>query len=86
MVSDEQAKFLVADQDHDSALNVAEYSAFLHPHNYDYMHAYEIDRTISDYDRNNDGVVSFNEYVGECKHFMWCYVSLYLFTFHARCS
>jgi Ca2+-binding EF-hand superfamily protein len=67
MVSDEKIKFQVADQDHDDRLVLDEYAAFLHPHNYDFMHKYEIERTLAEYDNNQDGLISFTEYLRECK-------------------
>lgn len=67
MIADEEVKFRLADQDHDGSLDLPEYTAFLHPHNYDFMHDYEIERVLTDYDKNGDGVVSFREYVGESK-------------------
>ena len=67
MVDDEKVKFHLADRDLNGLLNQDEYCAFLHPHNYDYMHNYEIDRTIAEYDTNADGSISFREYLRECK-------------------
>lgn len=68
MVADEGAKFKAADTNGDGGLDVAEYSAFLHPQNYEHMHGLEIDRTLVDYDKNGDGVVTFEEYLGECTY------------------
>jgi Ca2+-binding EF-hand superfamily protein len=67
MVGDEVSKFKLADSNHDGSLELEEYAAFLHPQNYDFMHSHEIDRTLTDYDKNGDGVVSFEEYLGESK-------------------
>jgi len=67
MVGDEEDKFYLADRDEDTNLDVAEYAAFLHPQNYDYMHDHEIDNSLVDYDKNKDGFVSFAEYLGEGK-------------------
>jgi len=68
MVGDEEDKFYLADRSGDSKLDVIEYAAFLHPQNYEYMHDHEIDSALVDYDKNRDGVVSFAEYLGECKY------------------
>jgi len=67
MVRDEESKFHLSDRNSDSSLDVEEYAAFLHPQNYEYMHDLEIDNAVTDYDKNRDGVVSFAEYLGECK-------------------
>lgn len=67
MVNDEKIKFNLADQDRDDKLKQDEYAAFLHPHNYDFMHKYEIERTLSEFDKNQDGFISFAEYLRDCK-------------------
>jgi len=68
MVGNEEDKFHLADRNGDSQLDVAEYAAFLHPQNYEYMHDLEVDNALVDYDKNRDGFVSFAEYLGECKY------------------
>jgi len=68
MVGDEEDKFYLADRNGDSKLDVAEYAAFLHPQNYEYMHDHEVDNALVDYDKNKDGFVSFAEYLGECEY------------------
>lgn len=68
MVGDEKSKFYLADRNADSKLDITEYAAFLHPQNYNYMHDNEIDRALADYDKSRDGLVSFAEYLGECKY------------------
>jgi len=67
MVGDEEMKFHLADRNGDSKLDVAEYAAFLHPENYEYMYDNEIDSALVDYDKNRDEFVSFAEYLRECK-------------------
>ena len=67
IVRDELSKFNVADRNRDGSLDHEEYSAFLHPPNYDYMHRYEVDRAMADYDVDNDHVITFDEYLGQCK-------------------
>jgi Ca2+-binding EF-hand superfamily protein len=64
MVADEKVKFDAADQNNDGVLNVDEYTAFLHPYDFEFMHSYELDRSMADYDENNDGLISFDEYLG----------------------
>ena len=67
MVKDDDDKFQLADRNGDGQLDAEEYAAFLHPHNYDFMHEHEIDRALADHDRNGDGFVTFDEYMGDCK-------------------
>lgn len=68
LVSDDLTRFQAADLDKDGILSSAEYGAFLHPSNYEYMHDYEINLTLSQIDRNGDGFVTFDEYLGDCEY------------------
>ena len=65
MVKDDEDKFLMADEDGDGALDVAQFSAFLHPYNHAHMHQLEITRTLRFHDRDRDGYIDFKEYLGE---------------------
>lgn len=65
MVKDDENKFRTADRDRNEILNNEEYSAFIFPTDYEFMHEYEIIRTLNDIDRNGDSRVTFDEYMGE---------------------
>jgi Ca2+-binding EF-hand superfamily protein len=62
MVKSDEDRFRAADSDGDGRLNVQEFSAYLHPYDYEYMHDIELDRVMQDYDMNKDGDISLNEY------------------------
>ena len=74
MILDDEDKFNAADVNNDGSLDDAEYGAFLHPFNYDHMYEVEINRTLSEIDRDNDGYVTFDEYMGECMYFNECFL------------
>ena len=44
---------------------MAEYAAYLHPHNFDYTQDYEVSQTMARYDKNADHVVDLQEYMGD---------------------
>lgn len=67
MLEEDKKKFNLADQNHDGALDLDEYTYFTHPHNYDIMAPVEIEKTMKDYDKNNDGFVDDKEFMGEDK-------------------
>lgn len=67
MVQDDEDKFSLADQNKDGFLDASEHAAFLFPGDFEYMLDHEISRTLTDLDRNNDGYIDFDEYLGECK-------------------
>lgn len=67
MLEEDKRKFNLADQNHDGALDLDEYTYFSHPHNYDVMAPVEIDKTMKDYDKNKDGFIDEKEFMGEDK-------------------
>ena len=62
MAKADKEKFQAADKDGDGKHNVQEFSAYLHPYDYEYMHDVELDRIIQEYDRDSDGTISLGEY------------------------
>ena len=65
LIKEDQEKFVLADLDFDKKLSDAEFGAFLHPHDFEHMHQFEIDRTLKDYDKNGDGFIDLGEYLGD---------------------
>lgn len=65
MIEDDHLKFKTADEDKDEALNLKEYVAFEFPYNFERMHELEMNRAMKDFDKNGDGVVSLEEYLGQ---------------------
>ena len=55
----------VSHQDGDSKLSREEFAHFLHPEEVDNMKEIVVIETMEDIDKNKDGKVSENEYIGE---------------------
>lgn len=62
MIDEDKEKFQVADLDKDGALTIQEFPAFVHPHDYEYMHELEIKHALKDHDKNKDGKIDLSEY------------------------
>ncbi|NXQ44697.1 CALU protein, partial [Catharus fuscescens] len=63
MVRDER-RFKMADKDGDLAATKEEFTAFLHPEEYDYMKDIVVQETMEDIDKNGDGFIDLEEYIG----------------------
>lgn len=68
MIRDDEDKFTLADRDKNGFLSQEEHAAFLFPSDYEFMHDHEVSRTLIDIDKDNDGMISFKEYLGECRY------------------
>ncbi|KAM5172450.1 calumenin isoform 1-T1 [Mantella aurantiaca] len=64
MVRDER-RFKMADKDGDLIATKEEFTAFLHPEEYDYMKDIVVLETMEDIDKNGDGVIDLEEYIGD---------------------
>lgn len=64
MVRDER-RWKLADTDEDGQLNVDEFANFLHPEDSDHMKDVVILETMEDIDKDKDGKISMEEYIGE---------------------
>ncbi|XP_014452105.2 reticulocalbin-3 isoform X1 [Alligator mississippiensis] len=64
LVRDER-RFKAADKDGDLVATREEFTAFLHPEEFDYMKDVVITETIEDIDKNGDGYVQVDEYIGD---------------------
>lgn len=61
----DKKKFAVADRNNDEKLNADEYVGFLHPEERDYMKGVVAEETLDEMDKNKDGFVDLEEYVGD---------------------
>ncbi|XP_039201642.1 calumenin isoform X1 [Crotalus tigris] len=64
MVRDER-RFKMADKDGDLIATKEEFTAFLHPEEYDYMKDIVVQETMEDIDKNGDGFINLEEYIGD---------------------
>ncbi|XP_066557934.1 reticulocalbin-2 isoform X2 [Amia ocellicauda] len=60
-------RFNHADADGNSGLNLTELLAFLHPSEVDHMADYAIEDIRKDFDQDNDGFISLNEFLGDVR-------------------
>lgn len=61
----DKKRFERADQDHDSALDLQEFTDFEHPEETDHMLEFVIEGALEEHDKDGDGFVSLEEYLGE---------------------
>ena len=59
----DKKKFAAADENGDGKLNDEEAAAFLHPYDYTRMADVEAERVLGEYDKNDDGKISVDEYL-----------------------
>ena len=64
MLFRDERRWKQADQDKKGYLTKEELTAFLHPEEYDHMKDMVIVETIEDIDRDKDGKISLEEYIG----------------------
>ncbi|XP_010888758.1 calumenin-B [Esox lucius] len=65
MMSRDERRFKMADQDTDLKANKEEFTAFLHPEEYDHMKDIVVLETMEDIDKNGDGFIDLEEYIGD---------------------
>ncbi|XP_047656632.1 reticulocalbin-3 [Tachysurus fulvidraco] len=65
MHSRDQRRFKMADKDGDGIATREEFTAFLHPEEFDYMQGLVVQETMEDIDKNGDGKVNLEEYIGD---------------------
>ena len=64
MLTRDKRRWAKADVDKDNKVTKEEYTAFLHPEEYDHMKDVVVDETLEDIDKDGDGFVSIEEYLG----------------------
>lgn len=82
MVRRDQRRWGVADVDGDGALTRGEFAGFLHPEETGHMRDIVVLETLEDIDKDKDGRVSLEEYIGNIATFLSIFAfpnSLYLF-------
>lgn len=65
MLTRDRRRWSVADRDGDDALTRAEFTDFLHPEESPYMRDVVVSETVEDIDKDNDGKISVEEYIGD---------------------
>ncbi|XP_075696347.1 reticulocalbin-3 isoform X1 [Rhinoderma darwinii] len=65
MMKRDERRFKQADKDGDLIATREEFTAFLHPEEFDYMQDVVVTETIEDIDKNGDGSVDVHEYIAD---------------------
>ncbi|XP_069802626.1 reticulocalbin-3 isoform X2 [Dendropsophus ebraccatus] len=65
MMKRDERRFKQANKDGDLIATREEFTAFLHPEEFDYMQDIVVTETIEDIDKNGDGFVDVNEYIAD---------------------
>ncbi|XP_005164069.1 reticulocalbin-3 isoform X1 [Danio rerio] len=65
MLNRDERRFKSADRDGDGVATREEFTAFLHPEEFDFMRDIVIQETIEDIDKNGDGKIDLQEYIGD---------------------
>ncbi|XP_053708669.1 reticulocalbin-3 isoform X2 [Synchiropus splendidus] len=65
MLRRDERRFKMADRDGDGIATREQFTAFLHPEEFDYMKDVVIQETIEDIDRDGDGKINLSEYIGD---------------------
>jgi len=64
MLTRDERRFKKADADSNERLSTQEFAAFLHPENHETMKNLVIEETLEDIDKDKDGAISLEEYIG----------------------
>ncbi|KAG7276628.1 hypothetical protein CRUP_025852 [Coryphaenoides rupestris] len=65
MIARAERRFKVADKNGDGIADKEEFTAFLHPEDYDHMKEIVVQETLEDIDKNGDGFIDLKEYIGD---------------------
>lgn len=67
MIERDRRRWKQADQNQDGKLTKEEFQDFLHPEEAEHMRSIVVDETLEDIDKDGDGFISLQEYIGD----MW---------------
>lgn len=65
MIARDEKRWAAADYDSDGKMDRTEYGCFMHPEDCDHMRDIVVEETVQDIDKNKDGVVDLEEYIGD---------------------
>lgn len=65
MIARDDRRYKRADKNADGKLSREEFGSFLHPESDDDMKSIVVDETLDDIDKDKDGFISLNEYIGD---------------------
>lgn len=65
MMARDERRFKVADTNGDLIADKREFTAFLHPEDYEHMKDVVVQETIEDIDKDGDGFINLKEYIGD---------------------
>ncbi|XP_065646264.1 calumenin-B [Hydra vulgaris] len=65
MIARDERRFKLADTDNDGKLSREQFASFLHPESDDNMKPLVVQETLEDIDKNKDGSISLDEYIGD---------------------
>ncbi|XP_068162443.1 calumenin-A isoform X2 [Antennarius striatus] len=65
MMMRDERRFRVADGNGDMVADKQEFTSFLHPEEYEHMKDIVVQETIEDIDKNGDGLIDLQEYIGD---------------------
>ncbi|XP_023151712.2 reticulocalbin-3 isoform X1 [Amphiprion ocellaris] len=65
MLTRDERRFKAADRDRDGVATREEFTAFLHPEEFDHMRDVVVQETVEDIDKDGDGKINLNEYIGD---------------------
>lgn len=65
MLTRDERRFKAADRDGDLIATREEFTAFIHPEDYDHMKDIIVQETLEDIDTNGDGKINLHEYIGD---------------------
>merc|ERR1712050_375191 len=65
MEARDSRRWSMADLDHSGELDIQEFAAFLHPEDAEHMRDIVVQETLEDIDKDGDGHVNIDEYIGD---------------------